>query len=237
MRLSGVFFDISHGLWYFQQLRRFGYLHGTLIWTPQRINHVSITYVGGAWWHPMTSDRPDDLSFLREMGFMKGDPNLLRDAILYLAAKCGYVYPVKIAKLLYLAELEHINRVGKRLTSAEFLSDNYGPNPREAGIVVDFLEMDGWLQSGVETTKRGYVMTKIRLAKSLPKLGLSEDATETLDLIVRSWKFRNTDAIVAASKATEPFKETPKGALIDLHDYLTARNLRKQGSPRTACRE
>lgn len=172
----------------------------------------------------MATDKPEDLSFLKELGFVKGDPNLLRDTILYLAAKCGYVYPVKIAKLLYLAELEHINRVGKRLTSTEFVHDNYGPNPREASLIVDFLEMDGWVQSGVETTKRGHLMKKIRLAKPPPKLGLSDEAIETLNSIVTRWKFRNTDAIVAASKETEPFRRTPKGALIDLDDYLVGRN-------------
>ena len=173
----------------------------------------------------MASDRPEDLSFLVEAGFVKGDPNILRDAILYLTAKCGYVYPVKLAKLLYLAELEHINRVGKRLTSAEFLHDNYGPNPREATLIIDFLEMDGWLRKEVETTKRGYHMTKIRLARPAPKLGLSPDAVETLRSVAASWKFRNTDAIVAASKETEPFRNTPKGARIDLNDYLAGRNL------------
>ncbi len=173
----------------------------------------------------MASESPDDLSFLQELGYVKGDPNLLRDAILYLTAKCGYVYPVKIAKLLYLAELEHINRVGKRLTSAEFIHDKYGPNPREAGLIVDFLEMNGWLQKEVEASKRGHLMTKIRIARSPSRFGLSNDAVATLNSIAARWKFRNTDAIVAASKETEPFRNTPKGAPIDLDDYLAGRNL------------
>ena len=168
---------------------------------------------------------PDDLTFLREAGFAKGDPNTLRDAILYLASRCGYVYPVKIAKLLYLAELEHIDRVGKRLTSAEFLHDNYGPNPREAALVIDCLEMGGWLETSVETTKRGYVMTKIKPIKALPRLGLSNEAIRTLDNVVSRWKFRNTDSIVAAAKQTEPFKATPEYERIDLDGYLAARNL------------
>ena len=166
-----------------------------------------------------------NLSFLKELGYVKGDPNILRDSILYLANRCGYVYPVKIAKLLYLAEIEHIDRVGKRLTSAEFISDNYGPNPREATLVIDLLEMEGWLKSSVETTKRGYMMTKIRPSRPLPKLGLSGEAIRTLEIVVHRWKFRNTDRIVAASKETAPFKAAPSQSPIDLDDYLTERNL------------
>ncbi len=164
-----------------------------------------------------------DLSFLKEPLGLKGDPNTIRDAILLITTKCSVVFPLKIAKLLYLAELEFIKKFGKRPTDNLFISDHYGPNAPEAALIEKIMATKGIVRTEDVRTHRDHIMKRIYPVNSIDDISIPKDYVDCINAVCKTYGRMKTDNLVKASKNTDPYRDTPKKEEINFDDFIRER--------------
>lgn len=148
-----------------------------------------------------------------------GDPERIQDAVRAVLTKLDWVYPTKLVKLLYLAEVAHIQKTGERLTGARFKSDLYGPNSPEVHVVVESMT-DDELEVGKSKSARGHEMTFLKpRQRPMATHVLTLDERRTIRDVVEAWGYAAHDKLVAASKRTHPYVDVKKGEWLPLDDY------------------
>lgn len=154
----------------------------------------------------------------------------LRDIIVFFTYKTKYLTEIRLIKLIYLAELYAIEKLGKRLTDIEFISYYYGPYSGVINLTGQAISGEDIIMEYKETNKNGLYATFFKTTKDKTCVEhLETDEFDMLDEVVRDWGFKPTKEVVAATKETEPYLQTEFGDIIDLDRYkeemdLTYRN-------------
>lgn len=149
-----------------------------------------------------------------------GNPNVIRDAVLFLGARLKFLSRMRLAKLLFIAELESIDRFGRPLTAARFESHQFGPYTNDLEAVLDQMEKDGLAEIKQVKTKRDHEMGQVTVDKSAPIRSLDSKGVALLEFVIREYGFMKNDDLVRASKKHRAFRETLRGEPIDLAGYL-----------------
>ncbi|VVB85116.1 Uncharacterised protein [uncultured archaeon] len=143
----------------------------------------------------------------------------LRDIIVYFTYKTRYLTEIRLVKMIYLAELCAIERLGKRLTDIEFKSYFYGPYSDEIATTGQAISGEDIVMEYKETNK-GLYATFFKTTKDKTCVEhLNDEEFEVLEQVARDWGFKPTKSIVMATKESEPYKETEFGDMIDLDKY------------------
>ncbi len=143
----------------------------------------------------------------------------LRDIIVFFTYKTQYLTEIRLVKLIYLAELYAIEKLGKRLTDIEFKSYFYGPYSNEIAITGQAISGEDIIMEYKETNKGPYAtFFKTTKDKTCVK-HLGKEEFKALDEIVKEWGLKPTEEIVTATKETEPYLKTEFGGVIDLEEY------------------
>lgn len=143
----------------------------------------------------------------------------IRDIIVFFTYKTQYLTEIRLNKLIYLAELYSIEKLGKRLLDIDFFSYHYGPYSPDIATVGEAISGED-ITIEYEPTNTGYNATfyKTTQDKTCVK-HITEKEFEVLDDIVRDFKYKSTPQIVDAAKNSEPYLETNFADVIDLDKY------------------
>ena len=164
---------------------------------------------------------PDYSSLRRDPLFpVHGNPNVIRDSILFLGTRLKYLSRLRLAKLLFLAELASIDRFGKPLTAARFESHQFGPYTNDLEPVLEQMRKDGLADIKQVKTNRGHDMGEVTVNKTAPIRSLDSKAVALLEFVVKQYGLMKNDDLVRASKEHPAFRETLRGEPIDLAGYL-----------------
>ncbi len=144
----------------------------------------------------------------------------LRDIIVFFTYKTKYLTEIRLIKLIYLAELCAIEKLGKRLIDIDFKSYFYGPYSDVINLTGQAISGKDIIMEYKETNKNGLYATFFKTTKDKTCVEhLETDEFEVLDEVVRNWGFKPTVEIVTATKETEPYLQTEFGDIIDLDKY------------------
>jgi uncharacterized phage-associated protein len=119
----------------------------------------------------------------------------------------------RLEKLVYVAELEAIDRFGHRLTDLKFIRDDYGPCSHELlRLAVEDFDFETFEFEGVE----GRAFRKPSPMEYTLLDGETMDILRTID---SRWGQRSPDALVEYSRSTDPYKDAELYAPIDFDKY------------------
>ncbi len=149
----------------------------------------------------------------RGMGEARGE--WLRELVHYILSN----YPDKkvstrrLEKVVYVAELESIDRFGERLTDLDFIRDDFGPCSHELlRLAVEEFEHETFEYEGVEGRA-------FRKPKAIEYHVLDEQTIEVVDVIHRKWSKKSPDDLVEYSRSTDPYKDAKLKESIDFDKY------------------
>lgn len=132
---------------------------------------------------------------------------ILQNVIAYLAFKVRNLSKAKLNKLIFLADLYHYSKHGRRITKVPFLHYKHGP----WSIVIEqeAMENDGEqiLLEEIESSTRGEILI-IRPNPRKPQFKLSAIHMETLKEVIRDWGDKPYAEIVEYVKRTTLFTST-----------------------------
>lgn len=144
----------------------------------------------------------------------------LQDIIVYFTYKTHHLTEARLNKLIYVGEIYHIEKFGRRMTDVPFLHHHHhgpwsGRICAEGEIIsgTDIKVEDGITPDGYEATFFVPIEGK-RMAVSL-----SEEKISILDDVVADWKFKSTKDLVKFAKSTRPFQRSKFGEVLDLDNY------------------
>lgn len=147
---------------------------------------------------------------------IRRDPhNVLQNAITYLCFKAKTLSQTKVMKLIYLADVYHMERYGSRLTEAPFKCWYYGPFSEEVDSEIEHLCGAGILKQELYQTRSGHTAEIPKPHINKTRVELSEEAVCILDEIIDEWGDSSTEDVVAYAKTSLPFIGTPFGKQID----------------------
>jgi len=126
----------------------------------------------------------------------------VRSVVAYLTYSSPYpLNATRIMKLAYLAELTALERLGRRLTNAEFRSWNYGPYSWDVALAMEGMpELRVQLKATPKGEGKFFVPTQDKA-----KVFLSKEETRLLDEVVGNWLRVPNDKLIAATKRTPPY--------------------------------
>lgn len=152
-------------------------------------------------------------------GFLPKKLSKIQDVVVFFAFQASRLTATRLQKLIYLAELRAIERLGKRLTKARFLNYDYGPWSKDVALVAD-----GFEHEDIEVKKSTYDGHEVRMYKPSVNeteiLSLTDEEIDILKEVLADWKYRKTNHIVREAKETEPFVWSKYGEEIDFDAYL-----------------
>jgi len=127
----------------------------------------------------------------------------VRDVVLFLTYKSTRPLSARrIQKLAYLAELRAIEKLGRRLTDADFINYKHGPWSLEVALAA---EEAPELQMSKEETPKG-IGRFFSPAQNKAKIhALGKEEIDLLHAFVADWIRVDTDALVKAAKTSPPF--------------------------------
>ena len=141
--------------------------------------------------------------------------NVLQNIVTYLCFECTTLSQIKLMKLVYLADVYHMERFGTRITDAKFRHWYYGPYSPDVDSEIERLCGTGIIELVSYRTKSGH---KAEVPK--PKLEgvtvqLSESAFEIMEDIIEDWGAASSDEVIKYAKSSLPFAGTEFGEEID----------------------
>ncbi len=143
----------------------------------------------------------------------------LRDIIVFFTYKTKYLTEIRLVKLIYLAELQAIEKLGKRLTEIEFKSYHYGPYSDEIAITGQAIAGEDITMEFEETNKDHYATFFKTTKRETCVEHLTEEECNILEEVRKEWGFKPTEKIVLATKKSEPYVQTKLWDVIDLNKY------------------
>jgi uncharacterized phage-associated protein len=144
------------------------------------------------------------------------DPeNILQNTITYLCFKVKPLSQTKLMKLVYLANVYHMEQYGSTLAKAPFKHWYYGPFSEEVNNEVEKLCGEGILKYESHKTKSGHYAEIPMPNVSKTTIQMAKEAKAILDAVIEDWGDSSTDDIVDFAKTSLPFIGTPFGKRID----------------------
>lgn len=135
----------------------------------------------------------------------------LEAVVTYLVYKSGpNQSSTKLIKLLYLCDLYHYHKHGHTLSRALFVRGPYGPYSEAIKDAVQALEEKGILRYQQVSTRKSTAKVPTPLATQVRIPPFPEEATETLDQVIKRWGRVSPDQVTAFAKATVPFLITTR---------------------------
>jgi uncharacterized phage-associated protein len=139
----------------------------------------------------------------------------LRELVHYILSN----YPDKrvstrrLEKIVYVAELESIDRYGHRITDLDFIRHDYGPCSNELlRMAVEEFEHETFeVEGGEGRAFRKPRPTEYRL--------LEEKTIKILDTVNGRWAKKSPNALVEYSRSTDPYKDANLYSPIDFEKY------------------
>ena len=154
--------------------------------------------------------------------------NILQNVLTYLCFKAKTLSQSKLMKLVYLADVYHMERFGARLTNVPFKHWHYGPWSEEVDSEIERL-------CGMGIIKQEPYLTRSGLKAEVPKpnvnqttVNLSESALEVLSDIIEDWGTASSDEVITHAKTSLPFVGTPFGEQIDFTRIDIVREFSKE---------
>ena len=122
----------------------------------------------------------------------------------------------QLEKLVYMAELEAIDRYGERLTDLRYIRDDFGPCSWELlRLSVDEFDHEEFAFGG--GTGRAFRRPRARKYKLI-----DDRDRELIDSVVGTWRHRRPDDLVERTRGTPPYQEAELYHDIDLERYKRA---------------
>ncbi|MFQ6051153.1 MAG: Panacea domain-containing protein [Candidatus Hydrothermarchaeota archaeon] len=143
----------------------------------------------------------------------------IRDIIVYFAFKTRFLTERRLMKLIYISEIYHIKKFGKRLTNARFYNYHYGPWSPDIALVGEVISGEDILIE-YETTKNGHEASFFKPNVSETTVKLSKEEISTLEDVLKDWKFKRTNDLINFAKSTVPHRESEFGEVIDFDKYV-----------------
>jgi uncharacterized phage-associated protein len=163
------------------------------------------------------------------MGMNRPNPkNLLENVITFLCFQNTTLSQTKLIKLIYLADVYHMEKYGKRLTNVPFRHWYYGPYSEVIGEELEHLCGEGIINQKVYQTRSGYFAEIPTPNVKETTIELPNKALEVLKAVVEDFGNMNTDQIVKITKAGPPFADTPFGEEIDFERIDVAVEIAKK---------
>jgi len=141
--------------------------------------------------------------------------NTLQNVITYLCFKVTTLSQTKLMKLVYLADVYHMERFGTRLTDAKFKHWYFGPYSEEVESEIEHLCQEGILKTETYQTNSGKVAEIPKPKIKQTTVNLPESALLVLDDIVNDWNTANSDEVTKYAKTCLPFVGTDFGKEIN----------------------
>ncbi len=152
----------------------------------------------------------------RTIVVIRPDPgNILQNVITYLCFKVRSISQTKLMKLVYLANVYHMERYGSPLANTSFKRWHYGPYSAEVDREIEKLYGEGILKSKMCKTQSGFEAEVPTPNVKSTTVELTDEATAILNDIVDDWGDASTNDIVNFAKTSLPFIGTPFGRKID----------------------
>lgn len=162
---------------------------------------------------------------MAETAQKKEERDNLRDVIVYLAFKVPGLSEAKLNKLIFLADLYHYAKSGKRLTKVPFKHFHHGPWSPE--IAEEAFSGDGeYLRVETVLTKRYGHVQVIKPKVDLAEVDLTDEEMATLAEVVREWGKKDLPEIIKHSKRTLVFMGTPYKNIIRFESFPPDPSLR-----------
>jgi len=142
----------------------------------------------------------------------------LKELVLYIVDQVadldGYTTTIRLVKYIYLIDLEHYRRYGKKLTDLRWFYHHYGPYafalPKIGrSIGFDLRQEEFETQSG----KKGRVF-RVREPQDLPE-GLSFSVASMINGLLQIWANQDTSELLAYVYKTEPMIKGTRGQELD----------------------
>lgn len=145
----------------------------------------------------------------------KRPEGILQNIVTYLCFKSRYNSARKLTKLVYLVDVYHYDLFGRRLTDVPFKHYLYGAWAPDIAEAEEELCEAGILKEEVIPTTSGYHATVPRPLVEGTMIDLPDSALQVLEMVIEDWGCIFPDAVVAFTKRTLPFLNTPFGEPID----------------------
>lgn len=122
----------------------------------------------------------------------------------------------KLVKLLYFADLYHLELFGSRITEIPYRHYYAGPYSEQVSDAVARLEEKGIFVEREHTTRDGRKAYILSPTVKTAKIRLVPSAKEIADIVLEEWGPTGASEIEAAAKRTVPFMRAAFNELIDL---------------------
>jgi uncharacterized phage-associated protein len=157
---------------------------------------------------------------------MAGQPQPITDPvealIAYFVSKLrGKRQPMgrtKLVKLLYFADLYHLELFGSQITDLSYYHYKHGPFSGGVYEAMGRLQEAGILAEREVTTAGGHKAYILRPTVSRATIRMSSSVRETADIVLEEWGSATAKQIEKAAKATIPFLRADFEQKLDLSD-------------------
>ena len=149
---------------------------------------------------------------------MRPDPeNILQNIITYFCFKVRPLSQTKLMKLIYLANVYHMDQYGSTLAKTSFKHWHYGPYSAEVDSEIEKLYGEGILKYETRKTQSGYEAEIPMPNVKRTTIRMTNEAKTILDEVIEDWGDSSTDDVVSFTKTSLPFLGTPFGKKIDFN--------------------
>jgi uncharacterized phage-associated protein len=143
---------------------------------------------------------------------MSGNPpaasGMLQNIIVYLCFKANPLSTTKLTKLVYLADVYHVEMFGPRLTDVPFKHYRYGPWAPDVEREFEQLCALGIVEEKAYTTRAGRQAIVPRARVRETTVELPATAFEVLKAVIEDWGRASTEEVTSFAKTTLPFVGT-----------------------------
>jgi hypothetical protein len=143
----------------------------------------------------------------------------LGQLIAYLVRRLGSVPRTKLVKLVYLVDERWSQQHPTTLTGTSYVRDNHGPNA-EGNVIVKAADVMQGHEVRMQTSlskwgKPQYIYKVGHAARFQPEF--AQEAMDVIEEILQLYGGLSIDDIVAVSKSTTPFRQSPPlGGKLDM---------------------
>jgi len=161
---------------------------------------------------------PDNLIGIASSSRFQFSPEA-HDMILATLKGAGWANLVRLQKMAFLAEVDYIENTGKRLSSLEFRSWNFGPYSRQLNDAVY------GMKNHIELREQAYPFnptgreTILTLKDFAPVGALDRSKLDFVEISAGTCRFVATEALIRRSKNHDIYLGTPFREKIDLEKF------------------
>ncbi len=146
---------------------------------------------------------------------MKRPSGKLQNIITFICFKATPLSTRKLVKLVYLVDVYHYLMFGKRLTDVPFKHYKYGAWAPEIQESLEELCEAGIIKETTVETQDGNLASLPKPAVGRTQVELLPHAMKAIEMVLADFGNANPNDIVAFTKKTLPFLNTPYGERID----------------------